>query len=319
MIKRIFTAVIVMAAIAAIPAAAQTAVSSTSADRQATTRIVRGAVIDKNGNPIPGATVRATGGAEMTVTDADGTYSIEVPVWLKSLTASYDGMMDKKLKLTPAGTTIFTLKPERGQTYGFINLVGTQVWQVKSSIKGVPAQTQLGLMGGAYRNWGGYLKVVVKLPGGDLKYDNMYDRAFNYEPTVTFGAIKRLSKNFNILFGAGIAFNYSVYGWEYDYDYSAYDAACYQYWNKYDAWQNSGSIGSAPQEPDLQDFHLDKPVWTPEDAETLLTGALELGAMYHIGKFNVTGGITYIFPGESPSYTNNRGNLSGWLGIGYHF
>lgn len=315
MIKRIFTAVIVMAAIAAIPAAAQTAVSSTSADRQATTRIVRGAVIDKNGNPIPGATVRATGGAEMTVTDADGTYSIEVPVWLKSLTASYDGMMDKKLKLTPAGTTIFTLKPGRGQTYGFINLVGTQVWQVSSKTKGVPAQTQLGLMGGAYRNWGGYLKVVMKLPGGDLKYDNMYDRAFSYAPTVTFGAIKRLSKNFNILFGAGVAFNYDVDGWKYGYDYPAYDAAYDQYRNKYDAWQNSGSIGPAPQEPDWQDFRLDN--WTPEYAETNVTGALELGAMYHIGKLNISGGVTYVF--QSLNHSHNCGNFAGWLGIGYHF
>ena len=317
MIKRIFTAVIAMAAIAAIPAAAQTAASATAADRQATTRIVRGAVIDKNGNPIPGATVRATGGAEMTVTDADGTYSIEVPVWLKSLTASYDGMMDKKLKLTPAGTTIFTLKPERGQTYGFINLVGTQVWQVKSSIKGVPAQTQLGIMGGAYRNWGGYAKVVLRVAGGTP--ETRYGGSFEAEPTITFGAIKRLSKNFNILFGAGLAFNYSVYSSECDYDYKAYDAAWDQYYNKYDSWQNSGRVGPEPQFPSEGDFRLDKPVLSPYETESLPTVALEIGGMYHIGKFNVTGGITYIFPGESPSYTNNRGNLAGWLGIGLHF
>ncbi|MDE5719269.1 MAG: carboxypeptidase-like regulatory domain-containing protein, partial [Paramuribaculum sp.] len=151
------TRLFLAAAVMMLMAAASPAVAQQTGDgKQAVTRVVKGAVIDKNGNPIPGATVRATGGAEVTVTDADGTYSIEVPVWLKSLTASYTGMMDKKIKLTPAGTTIFTLKPERGQTYGFINLVGTQVWQVKSSIKGVPAQTQLGIMGGAYRNWGGY-------------------------------------------------------------------------------------------------------------------------------------------------------------------
>ncbi|MDE5723592.1 MAG: hypothetical protein K2H99_05335, partial [Paramuribaculum sp.] len=235
---------------------------------------------------------------------------------------SYTGMMDKKLKLTPAGTTIFTLKPERGQTYGFINLVGTQVWQVNQKTKGVPAQTQLGLMGGAYRSWGGYAKIVFKLPGGDPTFYDIYNNynykeSFGYSPTVTVGAIKRLSKNFNILFGGGIAFNYGVDGYEREYDNAYYDARD-QYYNKLDAWYNSGSIGPAPQEPDWQDFRLDKPVWEPQWTETYLTGAVELGGMYHIGKFNVTAGITYILPSFT-SYTHNDGNLSGWLGIGLHF
>ncbi|MDE5921054.1 MAG: hypothetical protein K2G82_05505, partial [Paramuribaculum sp.] len=220
-------------------------------------------------------------------------------------------------KLTPAGTTIFTLKPERGQTYGFINLVGTQVWQVKSSIKGVPAQTQLGIMGGAYRNWGGYLKVVVRAAGG--KPETRWGESFTSEPTITAGAIKRISKHVNIMFGIGLAWNYSIYSYKSDYDTFAYDAAWEQYETKYNAWSNSGYQGPEPVYPDYEDFRLDKPVLTPEDAEVLPTGAIEIGGMYHIGKFNVTGGITYIFPGESPSYTNNRGNLAGWLGIGLHF
>lgn len=283
------TRLFLAAAIMMIMAAASPAVAQQTGDgKQAVTRVVKGAVIDKNGNPIPGATVRATGGAEVTVTDADGTYSLEVPVWLKSLTASYTGMMDKKLKLTPAGTTIFTLKPERGHTYGFINLVGTQVWQVNQKMKGVPAQTQLGLMGGAYRNWGGYAKIVFKLPGGDPTFydkynDSNYKESFEYSPTVTAGAIKRLSKNFNILFGGGIAFNYGVYGYNWEYVVTPEGTETYS-------------------------------EFTPQWTETYLTGAVELGGLYHIGKFNVTAGITYILPSF-----NNDGNLAGWLGIGYHF
>ncbi|WP_417471148.1 carboxypeptidase-like regulatory domain-containing protein, partial [Leyella stercorea] len=38
------------------------------------TRIIKGAVVDKNGNPLPGATVEATNGAESTTVDADGTF-----------------------------------------------------------------------------------------------------------------------------------------------------------------------------------------------------------------------------------------------------
>lgn len=311
------TRLFLAAAIMMVMAAASPAVAQQTGDgKQAVTRVVKGAVIDKNGNPIPGATVRATGGAEVTVTDADGTYSLEVPVWLKSLTASYTGMMDKKLKLTTAGTTIFTLKPERGHTYGFINLVGTQVWQVSPKAKGIPTQTQLGLMGGAYRNWGGYLKAVMKLPGGRVKNVRYaYDDEFGYEPTVTFGAIKRLSKNFNILFGAGVAFNYGVDGYEREYDDNAYYDAYNKFHEQYYQWQQNPS-GSAPIEPSLDDFKLAHPEFTPEYAETNVTGALELGAMYHTGKFNVTAGITYIFPGE---WSNNKGNIAGWLGIGYHF
>ena len=63
------------------------------------TKEVKGVVIDKNGNPLPGAKVQATGGAETAVTDADGTFNIEVSRWLKSLTATYPGMISKKAKL----------------------------------------------------------------------------------------------------------------------------------------------------------------------------------------------------------------------------
>lgn len=63
------------------------------------TREVRGTVIDVYGNPIPGARVEATGGAETTVTDADGTFSIEVSQWLVSLTVTYPGLGSKTVNL----------------------------------------------------------------------------------------------------------------------------------------------------------------------------------------------------------------------------
>ncbi|MDE5789678.1 MAG: carboxypeptidase-like regulatory domain-containing protein [Muribaculaceae bacterium] len=58
---------------------------------QVTTKIITGIVVDKEGEPLAGAYVNATNGAETVETGADGTYIIEVPVWLKKLTASYPG------------------------------------------------------------------------------------------------------------------------------------------------------------------------------------------------------------------------------------
>lgn len=74
-----------------------------------TTRVVTGAVIDKYGNPIPEAKVEATGGAESTVTNADGTFSIEVSQWLKSLTASYPGMAKVVKNIKPNKEILFKM------------------------------------------------------------------------------------------------------------------------------------------------------------------------------------------------------------------
>ena len=66
-----------------------------------TTIILKGAVVDKNGNAIPGATIEATGGAENTMSGPDGTFTLEVSRWLKSITVSYEGKHEKKIKVDP--------------------------------------------------------------------------------------------------------------------------------------------------------------------------------------------------------------------------
>lgn len=77
-----------------------------------TTRVIKGAVIDKKGNPLPGATVNATGGSDMTTVDADGSFSMEVPIWLKRATAQYAGMKDKTIKIK-GDDLVFRMKPDR--------------------------------------------------------------------------------------------------------------------------------------------------------------------------------------------------------------
>ncbi len=56
-------------------------ISRPDAPRQETARItVAGRVVDNNGNPLPGTTVSIAGTASGTVTDAQGNYSIDVPL-----------------------------------------------------------------------------------------------------------------------------------------------------------------------------------------------------------------------------------------------
>ncbi len=128
------------------------------------TREVRGAVIDRNGNPLPGAEVSATGGAETTMTDADGTFTLEVPIWLKSLTARYSGMADKKVKTDFNGNMIFTMKPEFRSSW-FINAIGGFDVDEMSGIFG----GRVGLMGGKLAKWGYYGKLTMATGGAYIE------------------------------------------------------------------------------------------------------------------------------------------------------
>lgn len=148
-----------------------------------TTKVITGAVIDKNGNPIPNALVEATGGAESVTTGADGTFRIEVPFWLKSLTAKYAGLQDKKIKIGGNPQIIFELKPKTGSW--FIDAVG-------SANFGDFTFGRAGLMGGYLDNWGGYAKVLLPFGGGT-----------DVMPSATVGVIKQVSRPLYLYLGVG--------------------------------------------------------------------------------------------------------------------
>lgn len=148
------------------------------------TKVITGAVIDKNGNPLPNALVEATGGAESVTTDADGSFRIEVPVWLKSLTAKYAGLQDKKIKLNHNNQIIFEMKPKTG--WWFLNAA-------YSANFGDGEFNRVGLMGGYLGNWGGYAKVMFAVD------------ADNAVPAVTAGVIKQVSNPIFLYLGAGYA------------------------------------------------------------------------------------------------------------------
>ncbi len=161
-----------------------------------TTRVISGAVIDKKGNPIPGAIVRAAGGAEYVTTDADGSFSIEVPLWLKSLNASYPGYGEKTFKLGEAPYALITLS--KRESKWFVNAVYNLTI---SDGKGI--LNKVGVMGGLLNDWGGYAKVLMPI------YSNGEERY----PTVAIGVIKKIEPIY-VYLGAGYTRTYTDYdGW----------------------------------------------------------------------------------------------------------
>lgn len=169
------------------------------------TKTVKGAVIDLNGNPLPGAKVEATGGAENTVTDADGTFSIEVSQWLKSLSVTYPGMIKKKMSIKGDDRDlIFTMKEQCN--YWFVNAIA----QYNDGCLGA------GAMFGQLKKWGWYGKAVM-----DFTYiENSIDGGSYYAPTISAGIIKRVSKSFYMYLGGGYTNLYDYYGYGYGYGYN---------------------------------------------------------------------------------------------------
>lgn len=158
-----------------------------------TTKEVHGAVIDKNGNPLPGAKVEATGGAESTVTDADGTFTLEVSRWLKSVTATYPGMAKKKMGLKNGNELLFTMHEEN--KHWFVNAIYQRDFRYENN--------SVGVMGGLLNNWGWYAKVLIDT---DYKWNyGHYDEEDNPAeiPSISIGVIKKLSKPMHLYFGLG--------------------------------------------------------------------------------------------------------------------
>lgn len=168
------------------------------------TKEIKGAVIDKNGNPLPGAVVEATGGAESATVDADGTFSMEVPVWLKKVTARYAGM-ESKTKKIKNGDILFELSPKKNKW--FVSLVGS--FDLKSTEMG-----RIGVMAGYVRSWGGYVKVAPTIYGDGIDL-----------PAITAGVVKSLSNTVNLYLGLGLMpyHDYDYFSWD---GYNFYDYCC---------------------------------------------------------------------------------------------
>lgn len=187
------------------------------------TRVIKGAVIDKNGNPLPGATVEATGGSEVTTVDADGTFSMEVPAWLKKATARYAGMRDNTMKVKD-GDMLFKMKNGSKKQWYLMANYSHSFGDYSSANTG-------GVMFGTLNKWGWYVKINAGKMSGTRSYESSrpvwngsdiyyepytetYDRS-EVVGNLTVGVSKRIIKPLHAYVGFGVgsvAYEYWRYG-----------------------------------------------------------------------------------------------------------
>lgn len=193
-----------------------------------TTREVKGAVIDKNGNPLAGAKIEATGGAESTVTDADGSFSLEVSRWLKSLTATYPGMERKKKSLrNQSGDVVLRMREK--QSHWFLQAVGAYDFENYEA-------TSIGLRGGRLDKWGFYGKLVYDVSVGH------YDEVESNGWSVSVGLIKRITPKLYYYLGAGVTRGYG-YDWYIADSYSYTTSSGYTYYSNAYASRGTEEVG----------------------------------------------------------------------------
>lgn len=73
-----------------------------------------GRILDENGRPMAGATVMVRGLKKVVGTDANGTYSIEVPAGENTLVYGYGGYEDQELRTRSTQPQSVTLLPREG-------------------------------------------------------------------------------------------------------------------------------------------------------------------------------------------------------------
>lgn len=119
--------------------------------------VVTGTVVDRDGNPIPGARVEIVGSTESTITELDGTFSFTLSSPVKKVRVLYGGMQTKEAKIEPdmviklSKTTWWNRKPEKYDWF-----VSVQGATPESGI-GHPS---FGLMIGRVKTLGWYVKGV---------------------------------------------------------------------------------------------------------------------------------------------------------------
>ena len=172
------------------------------------TRTVHGVVIDKKGYPVVGAKVMGTGVAESTEVAYDGTFSLQVPEWLKSITVEHEDFADKKMKIHD-GEMLVKMRGTRW----FLN----PVYSFSILPEFDEVLCRIGVMFGTINNWGWYVKYIV----GFADYG---------EPALTAGVTKRISKSTYLYAGLGYAaVRYEDY--HYYYNSGGYYRDYYEYHN----------------------------------------------------------------------------------------
>lgn len=176
--------------------------------------VVSGTVVDRDGNPIPGAKVEIVGSTESVITELDGTFRFDIQSPAKKVQVFYAGMQTKMQTIRPdmiiklSKTTWWNMKPEK---YSW--LINVQGAFPESGVK----NSSFGLMVGRVKTLGWYVKGVY-CPGestdGDyVSYPEESDQ-ISYWTTgkdkrsfyaATAGVLVRLGCPVHLYAGAGYA------------------------------------------------------------------------------------------------------------------
>ena len=158
--------------------------------RSQRTKTVKGVVIDKNGYPVVGATVQASSGNVNTTVANDGTFSMEVPEWLKTITVEKPGYIRNKKKVDD--DMLFRMKKYAWFVNAVVSSMVSGDRQVSWDNEISSGTMRYGIMFGQTGNWGWYSKIL-------FGYEH------NMDPAITVGFTKRLSSKFQMYAGAGYA------------------------------------------------------------------------------------------------------------------
>ncbi|MBG8553684.1 carboxypeptidase-like regulatory domain-containing protein [Hymenobacter guriensis] len=101
-------------AAAAVEEAPVAAAPAPAVEEAPATTNLKGRVLDENGQPMAGATVFLNGSKKIASTDANGNYTIEVPVGENTLTYGYGGYNDQVTRARTGQAVNVTLLPKDG-------------------------------------------------------------------------------------------------------------------------------------------------------------------------------------------------------------
>lgn len=178
--------------------------------------VVSGTVLDKDGNPVPGAKIEIVGSTESTLTELDGTFRMETQSQARKVKVYYVGMQTKVQTIKPemviklANTNWWNREPQK---YSW--LVSVQGAFPESGVK----NPSFGLMLGRVKEIGWYVKGVYSAgESTDGDYGTYYpegsDTGIDYWTTgkdkrsfysATAGVIVRLKSALHVYAGAGYA------------------------------------------------------------------------------------------------------------------
>lgn len=153
---------------------------------------VSGIVTDKKGNPIPGAKVEIKGGTESTITELDGTFTLETKTPAQKVKVYYVGMQAKEQKVKPdmlikmSDSSWWKTAPDKYQW-----LASAQVAFPENGI----SNPSFGLMLGRMKKLGWYVKGVYSKPQSTTG-------EYNY--TDTHWTTGKTKQSFWAAFGGGI-------------------------------------------------------------------------------------------------------------------